>query len=175
MCLYHLQPISNGPELCAQLIIYYSISACIYVALEVAFLDRMVHNYRNIMTKPPNTRRLASRSRQRTRRQQALSAQGATHPRPQAVTDPLFRDSSFFDPNDLVQVKYEMLRSVQQEGRSVVEAAASSGLSRPVFYVTQELFQRDPNWHERTNASLTRSYRFGSPMSLRRPLDRTSN
>jgi nicotinate-nucleotide adenylyltransferase len=34
---------------------------------------------------------------------------------------------------------------------------------------------RDPNWHERTNASLTRSYRFGSPMSLRRPLDRTSN
>ena len=24
---------------------------------------------------------------------------------------------------------------------------------------------RDPNWHERTNASSTRSYRFGSPMS----------
>jgi nicotinate-nucleotide adenylyltransferase len=33
----------------------------------------------------------------------------------------------------------------------------------------------DPNWHERTNARLTRSYRFGSPMSPRRPLDRTSN
>src|SRR3954451_5380011 len=33
----------------------------------------------------------------------------------------------------------------------------------------------DPNWHGRTHASLTRSYRFGSPMSLRRPLDRTSN
>src|SRR5678816_538818 len=49
-------------------------------------------------------------SRQRARRQQALSAQGATHPHPQAVTDPLFRDSAFFDPNDLVQVKYEMLR-----------------------------------------------------------------
>ena len=130
-------------SLCAQFIIKYSISTCIYVALEVAFLDMMVHNYRDIMAKPPNTRRLASGSRQRTRRQQALSAQGATHPRPQAVTDPLFRDSSFFDPNDLVQVKYEMLRSVQQEGRSVVEAAASSGLSRPVFYVAQELFQRE--------------------------------
>ena len=84
---------------------------------------------------------MAADSRQRERRRQALSAQGATHPRPQAVTDPLFRDSAFFDPNDLVQVKYEMLRSVQQEGRPVVEAAQAFGLSRPVFYVTQELFK----------------------------------
>jgi transposase len=91
----------------------------------------------------PKKNRAATGSRQRTRRQQALSAQGATHPRPEAVTDPLFRDSAFFDPNDLVQVKYEMLRSVQQEERSVVEAAQSSGLSRPAFYVTQELFQRE--------------------------------
>lgn len=80
-------------------------------------------------------------SRQRTRRQQALQAQGAAHPHPQTVADPLFRDSAFFDPNDLVQVKYEMLRSVQMEGRPVVEAADAFGLSRPVFYVTQELFR----------------------------------
>ena len=91
----------------------------------------------------PKKNRTATGSRQRARRQQALSAQGATHPRPEAVTDPLFRDSAFFDPNDLVQVKYEMLRSVQQEERSVVEAAQASGLSRPAFYVTQELFQRE--------------------------------
>jgi len=32
----------------------------------------------------------------------------------------------------------------------------------------------DPNWHRRTNALLTRSHRYGSPMSPRRPLDRTS-
>ena len=86
---------------------------------------------------------MAKRSPQRTRRQQALTAQGANHPHPEAVTDPLFRDSAFFDPNDLVQVKYEMLRSVQKEGRAVVEAAQSFGLSRPVFYVTQELFQSE--------------------------------
>jgi len=86
---------------------------------------------------------MATDSRQRARRRQALSAQGATHPHPQAVTDPLFRDSAFFDPNDLVQVKYEMLRSVQKEGRAVVEAAQAFGLSRPVFYVTQGLFQRE--------------------------------
>lgn len=86
---------------------------------------------------------MAKVSRQRARRQQALSTQGAIHPHPEAVTDPLFHDSAFFDPNDLMQVKYEMLRSVQKEGRAVVEAAQTFGLSRPVFYVTQELFQRE--------------------------------
>jgi len=85
---------------------------------------------------------MAKDSRQRARRRQALSAQGASHPHPEAVTDPIFRDSAFFDPNDLVQVKYEMLRSVQKEGRPVVEAAQAFGLSRPVFYVTQAVFQR---------------------------------
>jgi transposase len=86
---------------------------------------------------------MATDSRQRARRRQALSAQGGSHPHPEAVTDPLFRDSAFFDPNDLVQVKYEMLRSVQKERRAVVEAAQAFGLSRPVFYVTQALFQRE--------------------------------
>jgi len=86
---------------------------------------------------------MAPGSRQRARRQQALKAHGATHPHPQAVTDPLFRDSAFFDPDDLVQVKYEMLRSVERDGRAVVEAADAFGLSRPVYYVTRELFNRE--------------------------------
>jgi transposase len=86
---------------------------------------------------------MATGSNPSRRRQEALRAQGATHPHPQAVTDPLFHDSAFFDPNDLVQVKYEMLRSVQKEGRAVVEAAEAFGVSRPVFYVTQELFKRE--------------------------------
>ena len=86
---------------------------------------------------------MPSRSPQRARRQQALQDQRAVHPHPEAVTDPLFRDSAFFDPNDLVQVKYEMLRSVEKDGRAVVEAAEAFGLSRPVYYVTRELFSRD--------------------------------
>jgi len=87
---------------------------------------------------------MASRpSRRSTQRQQALSALGAAHPHPDAVSDPLFRDSAFFDPGDLVQVKYEMLRSVQLEGRRVVQAAQAFGLSRPVFYVTQAMFSRE--------------------------------
>src|SRR5215468_4576968 len=86
---------------------------------------------------------MAIDSRQRARRRQALNAQGASHPHPEAVTDSLFRDSAFFDPNDLVQVKYEMLRSVEKDGRAVVEAAEAFGLSRPVYYVTRELFNRE--------------------------------
>ena len=83
---------------------------------------------------------MTSGSRRRARRQQALEIQGAAHPHPAAVSDPLFRDSAFFDPNDLVQVKYEMLRSVERDGRAVVEAAETFGLSRPVYYVARELF-----------------------------------
>jgi transposase len=86
---------------------------------------------------------MATGSRQRAHRQQALKAQGAAHPHPEAVADPLFRDGAFFDPNDLVQVKYEMLRSVEKDGRAVVEAAEAFGLSRPVYYVTRELFNRE--------------------------------
>lgn len=85
----------------------------------------------------------AHSSRRRTQRQQALRTLGAAHPHPQAVTDPLFGDSAFFDPNDLVQVKYEMLRSVQLGAQRVVQAAAAFGFSRPVFYVTRELFNRE--------------------------------
>ncbi len=82
-------------------------------------------------------------SRRRTQRQQALIATGTAHPHPQAVSDPLFRDSAFFDPNDLVQVKYEMLRSVQMGALPVVQAALAFGLSRPVFYVTRAQFNRE--------------------------------
>ena len=87
------------------------------------------------MASPPSLRR--------TQRQQALRALGAAHPHPQGVSDALFRDSAFFDPNDLVQVKYEMLRSVQLGTHQVVQAAKVFGLSRPVFYVTRDLFNRE--------------------------------
>ena len=82
-------------------------------------------------------------SRRATQRLQALTAAGAVHPHPDAVVDSLFHDSAFFDPNDLLQVKYEMLRSVQVGARPVVEAATAFGFSRPVFYVAQGVFARE--------------------------------
>jgi len=59
------------------------------------------------------------------------------------VTDSLFSDNDFFDPRDLVQVKYEMLRRVRKEGESVRRAAASFGFSRPSFYKSSAAFERE--------------------------------
>ncbi|MFP5209788.1 MAG: helix-turn-helix domain-containing protein [Acidobacteriota bacterium] len=72
----------------------------------------------------------------------SLREQGAVNPRPQAVTDDAFAASEFFDPRDLVQVKYEMLRRVEKDGDSVTEAAARFGFSRPVFYQAQSALAR---------------------------------
>jgi transposase len=74
---------------------------------------------------------------------QSLRQQASLNPRPQGVTDELFVDSDFFDPRDLVQVKYEMLRRVEQDGRPITEAAGKFGFSRPSFYQAQAAFQSD--------------------------------
>lgn len=74
-------------------------------------------------------------------KEKALRESGAlnTHP----VSDALFSDSDFFDSRDLVQVKYEMLRKVHQDGQPISDAAASFGFSRPAFYKTSADFQRE--------------------------------
>jgi transposase len=63
-----------------------------------------------------------------------LQQEGTLNRRPQDVTDELFRESDFFDPRDLVQVKYEMLRRVQVDNVSVSQSAKSFGFSRPSYY-----------------------------------------
>lgn len=65
------------------------------------------------------------------------------NPRPEAVTHPLFADSAFFDPRDLLQVKYEMLRSVSVDKHSVSQAAKAFGLSRPSFYQARAGFAQN--------------------------------
>jgi len=69
-----------------------------------------------------------------------LSRRGALHPHAEQVTDPLFNREPFFDRRDSVQVKYEMLRSVQAEGRPVSQAAAQFGFSRPTYYEARAAF-----------------------------------
>lgn len=64
----------------------------------------------------------------------ALLADGTLNPSPEKVADPRFRESEFFDPRDIVQVKYEMLRRVLVDHESVVDAADEYGVSRPTFY-----------------------------------------
>ena len=71
----------------------------------------------------------------------ALREHGALHPRPDQVHDPLFQRSEFFDPRDLVLVKYEMLRRARVEGMSVTDAAEAFGFSRVTFYQAMGAFQ----------------------------------
>jgi transposase len=73
---------------------------------------------------------------------ESLRRQGALNLRPQKVADPLFHRSEFFDPRDLVQVRYEMLRRAHVEGSPVTEVARAFGGSRPVFYQAQVLYHR---------------------------------
>jgi transposase len=70
----------------------------------------------------------------------ALREHGAVNPRPQRVRDPLFAESEFFDPLDLVQVKYEMLRRVRVEHRPASEAAKAFGVSRVTLYQAMVTF-----------------------------------
>jgi transposase len=74
---------------------------------------------------------------------QALQQQGTLNPRAEKISDELFLTEGFFDPRDPVQVKYEMLRRVQTEGKSIAEAAVSFGFSRPSFYQASSAFERD--------------------------------
>lgn len=71
----------------------------------------------------------------------ALRRHHALNPRPEAVRDPAFTSGDpFFDGRDLVQVKYEMLRSVR-EGRPASRAAQDFGFSRPSLYQARNLFE----------------------------------
>ena len=72
---------------------------------------------------------------------QALREAGALHPHPEAVRDDVFRNHPFFDPRDRVQVKYEMVRRHQVDGRPVTEVAARFGVSRQTFYQTAAAFE----------------------------------
>jgi transposase len=74
---------------------------------------------------------------------EALRQSGTLNPRPGDVTDELFASHSFFDARDLVQVKYEMLRRVQIEGRSITDSATAFGFSRPAFYQAQSALGED--------------------------------
>src|SRR5216683_6747999 len=80
---------------------------------------------------------MAPRPARRDPKAEALRAHGALHPHPERVRDPLFGSHEFFDPRDLVQVKYEMVRRVHVDGHSVTQTVANFGFSRPVFYAAQ--------------------------------------
>jgi transposase len=73
-------------------------------------------------------------------KRQALQASGTFNSRHGRVRHPLFHGSDFFDPQDLLQLKYESLRALQKEQYSIARAASEFGLSRPTLYQAQAHF-----------------------------------
>jgi transposase len=95
---------------------------------------RHIYIYESVeqnMAKPPDPK------------SQALARDGALNPNPEAVHDPLFIGNPFFDPKDLVQVRYEMVRRHSIDGMSISDVAAAFGFSRPTFYKTQNALAAD--------------------------------
>jgi transposase len=74
-------------------------------------------------------------------KQQALRSNGSLNPHPESVQDEQFLQDGFFDPNDLVQVKYEMLRHHREGDDSVTDVAKIFGTSRQAFYAAQNRFR----------------------------------
>lgn len=89
-----------------------------------------VINFTRIMPPEPQAKR------------QALQATGTFNPRAAQVRHPLFQQSSFFDPEDLLQLKYETLRAVEVEKCPLAKAARDFGLSRPTIYEAQNQFEQ---------------------------------
>lgn len=72
----------------------------------------------------------------------ALQATGTLNPRAAQVRHPLFQHSAFFDPQDLLQLKYETVRALEVEHYPLAKAAREFGLSRPTIYAAQTQFQQ---------------------------------
>ena len=72
-----------------------------------------------------------------------LADHQALHPHPERIGDALFQQGGFFDPRDLVQVRYELLRHHLVERQPVTEIIRDFGISRQMFYVLLRIFQQE--------------------------------
>ena len=78
---------------------------------------------------------------QKSRKAGQLTKHGTLNRHADRVNHPFFQTEPFFDPQDLLQVRYEMLRQVQHEGHSVAETVKRFGVSRPTWYHLANAFR----------------------------------
>ena len=73
-------------------------------------------------------------------KKEALVANGTYYKRYVSVKKQGFRVGGFYDPMDIVQVKYEMIREAQDSGRAIGDVAEDFGFSRTAYYTMKEGF-----------------------------------
>jgi transposase len=76
-------------------------------------------------------------------KQEEMRKNGSFNHRANTVTAAVFKDSTFFDAHDLVQVKYEMLRAIEKERHEVSSTSKAFGFSRVSFYQIKKEFDEN--------------------------------
>ncbi len=69
-----------------------------------------------------------------------LEQEGLLNPKPERITQPLFEKLDFFDPLDLPQVRYEMIRTARVDNVAVAKTCRMFGFSREYFYKLERDF-----------------------------------
>jgi transposase len=70
----------------------------------------------------------------------SLIENGSFNRNADTVSNHMFKSNPYFDPQDLVQVKYEMLRAVKSDGLNVADASRQFGFSRTAYYKIEKRF-----------------------------------
>ena len=83
-----------------------------------------------------------STDRDRNGKRNRLKEAGTLNPSPQKIRDPMFADDEFFDPEDLLQVRYEMVRLVRRRNATLAQAAERFGVSVPTCFRMVKAFRR---------------------------------
>jgi len=76
-------------------------------------------------------------------RHDELRKNGSFNHRADMVSAEIFKKAPFFDPHDLIQVKYEMLRAVEKEQCDVTSTSETFGFSRVSFYQIKKEFDEN--------------------------------
>jgi len=76
-------------------------------------------------------------------KQDILLGNGTFNKNHAKVTERRFIDDDFYDPRDLAQVKYEMLRTARESKESVEEITDKFGFSRAGFYKIESSFEKE--------------------------------
>ena len=112
-----------------------------------------------------------------------LQDHGVLNTHPERVRDELFLANEFFDPRDLLQVRYEMIRRHQIDKVSVLDTSKQFGVSRVTFYQIAGLYDSlgliglvpqkpGPKTRGQVNVSISleRAFRASRYFSLKLPL-----
>jgi transposase len=71
-----------------------------------------------------------------------LQGNGTYNRSHEKVKDARFIEGGFYDPMDIVQVKYEMIKDVESAGKSVTDSASEFGFSRTAYYGIKDAFDK---------------------------------